>query len=98
MRTYEALYIVRPDLDPEQIAAVVEKFTGLVTGNGGQLVKVDQWGKRRLAYEVKHFREGFYVLMQFHSTPEVAQELERILKITDEVMKYLITRIDEAAS
>ncbi|KKM12821.1 30S ribosomal protein S6 [Clostridiales bacterium PH28_bin88] len=98
MRTYETLFIVRPDLEPEQTAAVVEKFSGLITNNGGQLVKVDQWGKRRLAYEVNDFREGFYVLVQFQSNPEVAQELERIFKITDEIMKYLITRIDEVAS
>ncbi|SMC00031.1 SSU ribosomal protein S6P [Thermanaeromonas toyohensis ToBE] len=98
MRSYEALYIIRPDLEAEQIEAVVNKFTNLVEKNGGEIIQVDKWGKKRLAYEVRKYREGYYVLMQFRGTPAIAQELERVFKITDEVIRYLIARLEEKAS
>ncbi|MEW6663314.1 MAG: 30S ribosomal protein S6 [Bacillota bacterium] len=97
MRTYELLYIIKPDLDAEQTTATVEKFAELVRNNGGEIAKLDQWGKRRLAYEVQDYREGFYVLMQFKAEPAAASEVERILKISDNTIKYLITRIGEDA-
>ncbi|HBT48070.1 MAG TPA: 30S ribosomal protein S6 [Peptococcaceae bacterium] len=98
MRSYEALFVIRPDLDAEQTQAVVDKFTKLITDNGAEVLQVDKWGKKRLAYEVRKFREGFYVLLQFKGPSSVAQELERVFKITDEVIRYLITRLDEKAS
>jgi len=97
LRIYELLYIIKPDLDAEQTAATVEKFAELVRSNKGEIVKLDQWGKRRLAYEVQDYREGFYVLMQFKAEPAVASEVERIMKISENIIKYLITRIDEGA-
>jgi len=96
LRIYELLYIIKPDLDAEQIAAIVEKFAELVRNNQGEIVKLDQWGKRRLAYEVQDYRDGFYVLMQFKAGPAVSGEVERVLKISENIIKYLITRIDEA--
>ncbi len=96
MRTYELLYIIRPDLEAEQITAVVEKFKALLENNGAEITRLDSWGKRRLAYEVKDFREGYYVLVQFKSEPQAAAELDRIIKITEEVLKHLITRLDAA--
>ncbi|MCG0277656.1 MAG: 30S ribosomal protein S6 [Thermanaeromonas sp.] len=98
MRSYETLYIIRPDLDEEQIEAVVNKFTELIQKNGGEIIQVDKWGKKKLAYEIRKYREGYYVLMQFKGTPAVAQELERVFKITDEVIRYLIARLEEKAS
>lgn len=98
MRSYEALFVIRPDLEAEQTQAVIDKFTNLITQNGGEVVQVDKWGKKRLAYEVRKFREGYYVLLQFKGTPAVAQELERVFKITDEVIRYMITRLEEKAS
>lgn len=98
MRSYEALYIIRPDLEDEQIEAVVNKFTGLIEKNGGEIIQVDKWGKRKLAYEIRKYREGYYVLMQFRGTSATAQELERVFKITDEVIRYLIARLEEKAS
>lgn len=89
------MYIIKPDLEEEQTEAVIEKFSKLVEENGGQVVDLDRWGKRRLAYEVKNYREGYYVLFHFQGAPQVAQELERVFKISDEVMKYLITRTEE---
>ncbi|MDS1030563.1 30S ribosomal protein S6 [Bacillota bacterium LX-D] len=95
MRNYETLYIIKPDVEEEQTAALVERFKQIVEGNGGEVTKVDQWGKRRLAYEVDKYHDGFYVLMNFKSEPAAAQELERIFKITDEMLRYLVVRLDE---
>jgi small subunit ribosomal protein S6 len=97
LRTYELLYIIKPDLDAEKTVATVEKFAELVKNNKGEVVRLDQWGKRRLAYELQDYREGFYVLMQFKAEPALASEVERILKISDNIIKYLITRMGEDA-
>ncbi|MEG0874316.1 MAG: 30S ribosomal protein S6 [Clostridiales bacterium] len=95
MRNYEAMYILRPDLDEEQINANVEKFSGIITANGGEVTKVDHWGKRRLAYEVKKLREGYYVLCYFAAGTELPKELERNFKISDEVIRFLVVREGE---
>lgn len=94
MRKYEVMYIVRPELEQEALQAVVDKFQGIIQ-NGGEITKHDVLGKRRLAYEINKIRDGVYVLVNFNATPEVVSELERIMKISDEVIRYLITR-DEA--
>lgn len=91
MRKYEVMYIVRPDLEQEAVQAVVDKFQGIIQ-NGGEVTKQDVMGKRRLAYEINKIRDGVYVLVNFTATPDVVAELERILKITDEVIRYLITK------
>lgn len=95
MRAYETIYILRPDLDEEQTKGMVEKFSSLIQNNGGELVKTETWGKRRLAYEVKDFRDGYYVLYKLKGTAKTVAELERIYKITDEVIRYLIIKEDE---
>lgn len=95
MRAYEVLYIIRPELDEEQNTAVIEKFKGLIENNGGEITKLDKWGKRKLAYEIKHNREGFYVLMEFNGATDAAAELDRVFRITDEVIKHIIIRKEE---
>lgn len=95
MRKYEVMYIIRPDLEQEQIQATVEKFQGIITNNGGEITKHDVMGKRRLAYEINKFRDGHYVLVNFNATPEVVAELDRVMKISDEIIRYLIVN-DEA--
>lgn len=95
MRAYEALYIIRLEQDEEQINAVIEKFKTLVENRGGEITKLDKWGKRRLAYEIKHNREGFYVLMEFNGEPDTVAELDRVYRITDEVLKFMIIREEE---
>lgn len=94
MRKYELMYIIRPEVEQEALQAVVDKFQGIIQ-NGGEITKHDVMGKRRLAYEINKIRDGVYVLVNFTATPDVVAELERILKISDEVIRYLITR-DEA--
>ena len=91
MRKYEVMYILRPELEQEAVQALVEKFQGIIQ-NGGEITKHDVMGKRRLAYEINKIRDGIYVLVNFTATPEVVAELERILKISDEVIRYLITK------
>ena len=95
MNSYEVLYILKPELDEETTNTTVEKFSTLITNNGGELVSVDKWGKRRLAYEIDDRREGFYTLVNFNGVAATAQELERVFKITDGVLRYLITRKED---
>ena len=95
MRNYETLYVLQPGLEEEQLNSVITKFSDLVANAGGEVVRVDRWGKRRLAYEVKKLREGYYVLMLFNGTASVAKELERVFKITDEVIRQLIVRLED---
>lgn len=94
MRNYEIMFIVKP-LDEEATNAVITKFENLINNNGGQVDKIDRWGKKRLAYVVKDFTEGFYVLVNFSAVPATILELDRIMKITEDVLKFMIVRIDE---
>lgn len=95
MRAYETMYIIKPELDEEQTNAVIEKFNTLIANNGGEITKVDKWGKRKLAYEIKKNRDGFYVLMHFNGVAETASELDRVFRITDEVIKHMTLREEE---
>ena len=95
MRIYEELFIMKPDATEEEIDQVIEQMKGVVTAAGGTIDKLDKWGKRRLAYRVEKHREGYYVLIQFTSGPETVKELERRLRVTDAVIKFLTVRIDE---
>lgn len=96
MYPYEVMFILRPDLDEEVQTASIEKVSRLISDGGGTVEKVDKWGKRKLAYEVKGYREGLYVVTEFQGTPELAKELDRVLKISDEVIRGLIVRRDES--
>ncbi|UVI30314.1 30S ribosomal protein S6 [Paenibacillus spongiae] len=91
MRKYEVMYIIRPDAEQETVQAVTEKFQGIIS-NGGEVTKHDVIGKRRLAYEINKLRDGHYVLVHFNATPEVVAELDRVMKITDEVIRYLVVK------
>ncbi|MBS1403265.1 MAG: 30S ribosomal protein S6 [Oscillospiraceae bacterium] len=87
---YELMYIINPNLSEEETAAVVEKFKALVEQNG-TLEEMEEMGKRKLAYEINYISEGYYVLVKFTSGPEFPAELDRVLGITDGVMRSLIT-------
>ncbi len=88
--------MIRPDLDEEATGAVIEKFTGLIQQHKGVVEQVSRWEKRRLAYEIRHYREGYYTLILFQGEPETARELDRVMRITDEVLRHLIVRRDVA--
>ena len=91
---YEVVYIMDPALGEEAIAAMIEKFKTLVETQG-TVAAIDDWGKRRLAYPINDLTEGYYVLMTFNAKPEFPRELDRILRITDGVMRSLIVCKDE---
>lgn len=95
MNNYEVLYILNSDQDDELIAAQADKFANLVTANGGEVVKLDKWGRRRLAYPINHKNDGYYVLMNIKSGPELPLELERNFKISDEVVRYIVIRLED---
>lgn len=92
LRDYEILYIVRPDLDEEQVQGAVSTVNKLIENLGGVSQKTDVWGRKRLAYEVRHLREGQYVLQDFQIEPERVPEMEATLKISDTVFRHLIVR------
>ncbi|NLM84108.1 MAG: 30S ribosomal protein S6 [Clostridiales bacterium] len=87
---YELMYIIDPDKSEEQIAEIVQKFKALIEEHG-TLLELEEMGKRRLAYQINYKSEGYYVLARFESKPEFPAELDRVLKITDGVMRSLIT-------
>lgn len=95
LRDYEILYIVRPELDDEQLQLAVASVDKLIDNLGGTRQKTDIWGRRRLAYEVKHLREGQYVLSDFQLEPARVPEMEATLKISDTVFRHLIVRKPE---
>ena len=87
---YEVMYIINPNFSEEQTAAIVEKFKALVEANG-TLDELEEMGKRKLAYEINYLSEGYYVLVKFTCGPEFPAELDRVLGITDGVIRSLIT-------
>jgi small subunit ribosomal protein S6 len=95
MRTYELVYILDPALEDEQQTALVERFQGLITTQGGEVLHAERWERRRLAYEIKGRREGYYIVVNFRGSPAAEAELDRVLKITDGVIRHLITRMDD---
>lgn len=95
MRDYEILYIVRPDLEDDKVQDVVKRVNSLIGRSGGSSEQTSLWGKRKLAYEVKHQKEGSYVLQDFKIDPGRVPELESALKITEDVLRHLIVRRPE---
>ena len=91
---YEVLYIIDPAQGEEGIAALVEKFKAMVEAEG-TLTNIDEWGKRRMAYLVNDLAEGYYVLMNFESKPEFPAALERVMKITDGILRCLTTVVED---
>jgi small subunit ribosomal protein S6 len=95
MRIYEELFIVKPDAPEEEVEGFVEQLRGQLTTAGATVDKVEKWGKRKLAYKVDKYREGSYVLFQFSAGAETVKELERRLRVSDVVLKFLTVRIDQ---
>ena len=97
MRIYELIYILKPNLADEETEASIAQFTKAIEEGGGTIDKIDRWGKRRLAYEVQHQTEGYYVLVQYSLKQDhgLSKEIERRLGVADAVIKYMTVRIDE---
>ena len=92
MRHYETLFIINPEINDEDTDAVVEKYTGILSDGGAFIGMVDKWGRRRLAYTVKKFNKGFYVLLDYGASPEAVAEMERLFKIDEQVIRFLTVK------
>ena len=94
-RRYELVLIVDPRLDEQAINATIDRFVGIITDGGGEALNVDHWGRRKLAYEIKHLEDGYYVLADVVADPVTMTELDRVLKLADEVMRHRILRPEQ---
>ncbi|KXS40104.1 MULTISPECIES: 30S ribosomal protein S6 [unclassified Candidatus Frackibacter] len=95
MRKYETVFIVNPDLDDEATEAVVEKILDTINNTKGEVVKADKWGTKKLAYEVQDYKAGYYTVVNFKGEAETVDELERVYRITDTILKFLILKDEE---
>nr|WP_300003996.1 30S ribosomal protein S6 [Tissierella sp.] len=94
MRKYEAVYIFLPTAEEEKRVKLLERFKGIIEANGS-ITSVDEWGNRKLAYLIDDIGEGYYVLINFEAQPEVIEELNRVAKISDIIMRHMIIKEDE---
>ena len=95
MNHYETIYIVNPTLDDDALKEAIDKFSDLIKKLKGFIIKVNEWGKRKLAYELKQFDKGYYVVLDFCALPKMVRELERNLKLDERILKYITVKIDE---
>ncbi|PYZ96241.1 30S ribosomal protein S6 [Alteribacter lacisalsi] len=95
MRNYEIMYIVRPNLEEAQTKEIVERYNKVLTDNGAEVEKVEEVGKKRLAYEIDDYKEGYYVILKVKSNPEAISEFDRLVKINENVMRNIAVRDDE---
>ena len=90
---YETVFIVNPELGEEAAKAMLEKFSGIITGNGGNIEKVDEWGKKKLAYLIDDYSEGYYYVVTFTAAAAVPAELDRVFNITDGILRSIIIKL-----
>ena len=94
MKKYEAMYVITPELEDEAMKGIVEKYSGIISANGGEIEKVDEWGRRRLAYPIDYKTEGYNVLTTFQGNTELPRELERNLNNDESILRFLVVRQD----
>jgi small subunit ribosomal protein S6 len=92
LRDYELIYIIRPTVETEALGGLNERIQGWIGTNGGEIQKVNPWGRRRLAYPIDNFRDGTYVQVNFRANPQSLRELERSIKLTEDVLRYMLVR------
>ncbi len=97
MRRYELMLILRPDVADDKAQSIIDRTTRQLVADGGQIVKVAPWGRRRLAYQIDRYREGSYHIVLFEAPPAAIAEMERTLQITEEVLRHLVTRDERPA-
>ena len=94
-RTYEIMFIVRPDVEEADLDKLIEGFSGNITSGGGEVKSVEKMGRRRLAYTVRKFNDGFYVLLNIAAEGKLIMEIERRLRVSEQVIKFITVRMDE---
>jgi len=95
MRKYEIMYIIRPNVDDETKKAINDRFEKVLTDNGAEIVEKKDWGKRRLAYEINDFRDGYYQIVNVQSEPAAVQEFDRLAKISEDIIRHIIVKEEE---
>ena len=95
---YELIYIINTAVEEEARKALIARFNELIESNGGSVEKVNEWGKRRLAYAINDLTEGYYVLVSFSSDPSLPREIERNLENSEDILRYLVTCVEEKRS
>jgi small subunit ribosomal protein S6 len=95
MNKYEIMYIIRPNMEEEAQKALVERFNSILTENGAEIEKVKEMGKRRLAYEINDFREGFYMLLNVAANATAINEFDRLAKINEDIVRQMVIKEDE---
>jgi len=93
LQEYELVLIISPEVGDESLEAAIDNVSKFITGSGGTISNVEQWGKRRLAYPIRHFLEGNYVLTQFKLEPALSKQLEANLQISEEVLRHLLVKL-----
>lgn len=94
MRKYEIMYIIRPNIEDEAKKALVERFNEVITSNGAEIIEAKDWGKRRLAYEINDFREGYYQIVKANSGTESINEFTRLANISEDIIRHIAVRVD----
>ena len=92
---YETIFVINPEYSEEATKALIEKFTGIITNNGGTIDSIDEWGKRKLAYPIEDLTEGYYVLVNFEASKTVPAELDRVYNITDGILRSIIVALEK---
>lgn len=95
MNSYELLYIIKPTVEEEARAALIAKFADIVKNDNGEVENIDEWGMRKLAYAIDYISEGYYVLMNFKANADLPAELERNLKISEDVMRFMVVKKEQ---
>ena len=98
MNKYELVYVIDTALDDDARKVVIGRFNGMIEQEGGKVLKVDEWGKRRLAYPINYKTEGYYVLVNFESEATLPREIERTMQIAESILRYLIVKVEEKRS
>ena len=92
---YETIFVINPEYSEDATKALIEKFTGIITNNGGTIDSIDEWGKRKLAYPIEDLTEGYYVLVNFAAEKAVPAELDRVYNITDGILRSIIVALEK---
>jgi len=95
MRKYEVMYIIRPNIEDEAKKALVERFNNVLSENGAEVAEAKEWGKRRLAYEINDFRDGYYMLLQVSSEAAAVQEFDRLAKISEDIIRHIVIKKED---
>ncbi|NWN94651.1 MAG: 30S ribosomal protein S6 [Bacillus sp. (in: Bacteria)] len=95
MRKYEVMYIIRPNIEDEAKKALVERFDNVLNNQGAEIIESKEWGKRRLAYEIQDFRDGYYHIINVNAEPVAVQEFDRLAKINGDIIRHIVVREEE---